>query len=51
MAGEEADSWQSALTRGGFQVRCSLHGLGEDPQIQQLFVRRLLAALEELASS
>ena len=32
MAGEEADSWQSALTRGGFQVRCSLHGLGRTPR-------------------
>lgn len=39
MAGEDEDSWKSQLERKGFQTVCVLKGLGEYPQIREIFVR------------
>ncbi len=47
LAGDEPESWRSQLTERGYQVSCSLRGLGEYPQIRALFVRHALAAAEE----
>lgn len=46
MAGESPDSWQSRLKEAGIQARCTLRGLGELPQVQQLYRRHLLELLE-----
>ncbi len=40
MAGAEPDSHKSILEKEGFKVRAYLHGLGENPQIRQMFVDR-----------
>lgn len=41
MAGEEPDSLRSILTEAGFTVSFTLRGLGELPQVQQAFCRRV----------
>ncbi len=40
MAGDEPDSHKSILEKEGFKVRAYLHGLGENPEVRQLFVNR-----------
>ena len=40
MAGEEPDSHKSILEKEGFKVDTYLHGLGENPNIRNLFVER-----------
>ena len=47
LAGEEADSWRSMLTARGYQVRCILEGLGENPAIRAIFVRHAKEAAEK----
>lgn len=37
MAGEEADSWKSILTREGYRVECIMRGLGMLPRIQEMY--------------
>ena len=44
LAGEGEDSWQSRLTARGYQVRCILEGLGENPAVRAIFVRHALEA-------
>lgn len=46
MAGAEEDSWKSQLEQEGFQTVCVLKGLGEYPQIHELFVRHAQQAEE-----
>lgn len=46
MAGEEADSWKSALARQGYEVECVLQGLGVLPGVQALYRQHLRALLE-----
>ncbi len=41
MAGDEEDSAKSQLLKGGFAVEVYLHGLGENPGIQDLYVQHL----------
>ena len=48
MAGPGPDSWQSRLQAEGYQVSCVLRGMGEYPEIQQLYVDHLRAAMAEL---
>ena len=43
MAGEDADSWKSILTREGYEVRTVLKGLGEIPGIQMCIRDRAAA--------
>lgn len=46
MAGEKEDSWKSRLEAEGYRVQCILNGLGENPDIQKLYVARAGRALE-----
>ena len=44
MAGDE-DSWKTMFEAEGIEVQCLLRGLGEFPEIQQLLVEHLKAAI------
>ena len=46
MAGEEPDSWQSLFREQGFQVETVLKGLGEYPEIQEMYLRHARQAKE-----
>ncbi len=48
MAGEEEDSFKSILEKEGFKVDTYLHGLGENPAVRQLFVKRAAEAYKAL---
>ena len=48
MAGDEEDSYKSILQREGFKVDTYLHGLGENPAVQKLFVDRFEDAWKAL---
>ena len=48
MAGDGADSWKSIITSAGYQVECILSGLGENPNIHDMFVRHTQLASEQL---
>lgn len=41
MAGDEEDSWKSILKKEGFVVDVYLHGLGENPGYQDIYVQRV----------
>lgn len=49
MAGDEEDSAKSQLLKAGFEVAVYLHGLGENPAIQQLYIQHLKDAMEQKA--
>ena len=51
MAGEEEDSWKTALEAEGYEVECLLQGLGELEGIQKLYVDHLDRAIEKLEQS
>lgn len=44
MAGDEEDSWKSALAAEGYEVECVIHGLGENEAIRQIYVSHVQAA-------
>lgn len=47
MAGdEEEDSWKSILTAAGYDVACVLEGLGQVPEIQQIYVEHAREAVQ-----
>ncbi|MBQ9321011.1 MAG: sirohydrochlorin cobaltochelatase [Eubacterium sp.] len=46
MAGEEPDSWKSILETAGYTVTAVLHGLGEDPAIQEIYAAHARAKCE-----
>ena len=48
MAGDEEDSWKSIFTAAGYEVECVLEGLGEVPEIQQIYVEHALKAAGEI---
>lgn len=48
MAGDEDDSHKSILEKNGFTVKTYLHGIGENPAIRALFVKRADAAWKAL---
>lgn len=48
MAGDEEDSWKSIFKAAGFDVECVLEGLGQDAQIQQIYVAHTKAAVDSL---
>ena len=48
MAGDEDDSWKSILNKEGYETECILEGLGQKPEIQQIYVDHVKAAAEEL---
>lgn len=45
MAGDEEDSWKMILKKEGFVVDTYLHGLGENPAIQDLYVKHVQDAI------
>ena len=49
MAGDEEDTWKTVLTDAGYEVVCVLEGLGQVPEIQQLYVEHAQAAVAQLA--
>ncbi len=48
MAGDEEDSWKTILTEAGYEVECVLEGLGQVPEIQQIYVEHAQAAVAEI---
>ena len=48
MAGDEEDSWKTILTEAGYEVVCVLEGLGQVPEIQQIYVEHAQAAVAQL---
>lgn len=48
MAGAEEDSHKTILEKEGFKVNTYIHGLGENPEIQKLFVAKADQAWEAL---
>jgi sirohydrochlorin cobaltochelatase len=45
MAGAEPDSFQSQLRQAGFRVESRVHGLGENPVIQDIYVQHVKDAI------
>lgn len=45
MAGDEEDSWKSEFLRAGCEVVCLMRGLGEFPEIQELFASHVREAV------
>ena len=48
MAGDDPDSWKSVFEDAGYEVECVLEGLGQLPEIQQLFVKHAQAAIDSV---
>ncbi len=48
MAGDEEDSWKSVFESAGYEVECILRGLGELPEIQELYVAHAQEAINKL---
>lgn len=48
MACDEEDSWKSTFAAAGYDVHCILEGLGENPDIQQMYVRHVADAMRQL---
>ncbi len=48
MAGDEEDSWKSVFEKEGFKVECILRGLGENEDIQQIYVEHARAAINSI---
>ncbi|MBP3872625.1 MAG: sirohydrochlorin cobaltochelatase [Lachnospiraceae bacterium] len=46
MAGDGEDSWKSVFESEGYEVECLLRGLGENEDIQALYVEHAEAAIE-----
>ena len=45
LAGDEEDSWKSMFEAAGFETECVLKGLGEYPEVRQMFREHLEAVL------
>ena len=48
MAGDDPESWKSQFEAAGLDVTCILEGLGELPEVRDLFVLHAQTAIEEL---
>ena len=48
MAGDEEDSWKSIFEAAGYEVECVVEGLGQLPEIQQIFVQHAQAAIDQV---
>ena len=48
MAGDEEDSWKSVFEKEGYKVECLLRGLGENEDIQKLYVEHAQAAIDSI---
>ena len=47
MAGEDEDSWKSILEAEGFKVNIYLHGLGENSDIQDIYIQHIKDVINE----
>lgn len=47
MAGDEEDSWKSMIEKEGYQVECILKGLGEFPEIRNIYIKHAEKAMEK----
>lgn len=45
LAGDDDDSWKVQLQNAGYEVAVYMHGLGESPAYQNIYVRNVAAAL------
>jgi len=41
MAGDDGDSWKSTFKRAGVRVKCVIHGLGENPGWDEIYVNHI----------
>lgn len=48
MAGDEDDSWKSCFEAEGYEVECILEGLGQNEDIQQIYVSHTQDAIDSL---
>ncbi|WP_347497281.1 sirohydrochlorin cobaltochelatase [Ruminococcus flavefaciens] len=48
MAGDEEDSWKSEFLAEGFEVECLLRGLGENEDIQKIYVEHAQKAIDSV---
>ena len=48
MAGDEEGSWKNEFEAEGYEVKCIIRGLGELPEIQDIFVKHAQAAIDSL---
>lgn len=48
MAGDEEDSWKSVFESAGYEVDCLLRGLGENEEIQKIYIDHAQAAIDSL---
>ncbi len=48
MAGDEDDSWMSLFADEGFEVEAIITGLGMMPEIQEIYVEHINAAMEQI---
>jgi sirohydrochlorin cobaltochelatase len=48
LAGSGRNSWKQILESSGFTVHVFLHGLGENEEIQSLYVQHVKDALEKI---
>lgn len=48
MAGDEPDSWKSAFEAEGYEVVCVMRGLGENADIQQIYVDHAQTAIDSI---
>ncbi len=46
MAGDDPKSWKSAFERAGFEVELHLRGMGENPQVVEIFAEHTKKAIE-----
>ena len=48
MAGDEDGSWKKAFEDAGYEVTCLVRGLGENEEIQKLYVEHAQAAIDSI---
>ncbi len=48
MAGDEEDSWKSIFEAEGYEVKCVLRGLGENEDIQKVYVEHAQKAIDSI---
>lgn len=48
MAGDEEDSWKTAFTKDGYEVKCLLRGLGENEAIRQIYADHAKEAIDSV---
>lgn len=49
MAGDEDDSWKSILVAAGYNVECILEGLGQNADVQKIYVAHTKAAIDSIS--